>query len=164
MAIKLHSGYMEVAVANLLNPRIHTIAPNISWGLGFKHECDLLVLDVKGRFTEVEIKISMADLKKDFEKPHGHFSPYIGRLVYAIPLEMLPDALPLIPPKCGIITVARRNYPNKYQGPFKASWYKQCLHRKDTELVPDWMREKFYQLAAMRIWSLKLHNYKSQLK
>jgi hypothetical protein len=86
---RLHSGHMEVAVAELIGYRNHTIVPNVSWGLGLRHECDMLVLDKKGQFTEIEIKISLADLKADFKKPHGHASKIITRLVYAIPKDML---------------------------------------------------------------------------
>lgn len=157
--IKLHAGDVEIAVANLLNYRVYTIAPNISWGLGLNHECDLLALDQKNRFTEVEIKISMSDLKKDFEKRHGHKSKYIGRLIYAFPKTMLEQALPLIPKDCGIITVEQGLYKVA-----KAQWYRQCKHRKDVDPVPDWMRQKFYELAAMRVWALKttLYNLKRQ--
>lgn len=158
MQIKIHSGDIEVAVANLLDFRKYTIVPNVSWGLGLKHECDLLALDKNKRFTEIEIKISIQDLKKDFEKQHGHYSPYIGRLIYAIPVELIEKALPLIPKECGIITVKHQKYSKK--NPFKADWYRQCKHRKGVSEIPNEMIEKFYHLGCMRIWSLKSYTYK----
>lgn len=57
---------MELAVTGLLNFRVYTIVPNVSWGLGLGHECDLLALDQQRRFTEIEIKISKSDLVRDF--------------------------------------------------------------------------------------------------
>lgn len=151
--MKIHSGHIEVAVANLLNYRVYTIVPNVSHGLYLNHECDMLALDNKDRFTEIEIKISIADLKADFKKAHGHKSKYITRLVYAFPDSMLEKALPLIPKEFGIITVTENNVP----GFFTANWYRQCRH-KVANKVPDSIIKKFMQLGCMRIWTLKQHN------
>lgn len=151
--MKIHSGHIEVAVANLLNYRVYTIVPNVSHGLYLNHECDMLALDQSDRFTEIEIKISMSDLKADFKKQHGHKSKYITRLVYAFPDSMLEKALPIIPVECGIITVSETNV----SGFFIAEWYRTCRHRK-SEKVPDKIIKKFMSLGCMRIWSLKEHN------
>lgn len=142
---------MEIAVAELIGYRNHTIVPNVSWGLGLKHECDLLVMDKKNRFTEVEIKISKSDLRADFKKDHGHRSNIISRLVYAIPEDMLSLGLELIPASCGIITVSYRPYSRKY----KASWHRVPKHKKPLPKVPDSTIARFYELGCMRIWSLK---------
>lgn len=152
--MKIHSGDIEIAVANLLNYRVYTIVPNISHGLGLKHECDLLALDSNNRFTEVEIKISLSDLKADFKKAHGHRSPYISRLVYAFPDFMLEKAEPLIPKECGIIRVSETNITGNY----RAYWHRQCRH-KVIKAVPDTIIRKFMELGCMRIWTLKQHNY-----
>jgi len=154
MKSEIHSGHIEVAVAELLDFRKFTIVPNVSWGLGLRHECDLLVLDNKNRFTEIEIKISLQDLKKDFEKKHGHKSKFIGRLIYAIPETLLEKSLPLIPKDSGIITVKKN-----YRGKLKAEWYRTCKHKKDVEPIKKEMIEKFYHLGCMRIWSLKTKLY-----
>lgn len=148
---KLHSGHMELAVANLIGYRANVIVPNVSWGLGLRHECDLLVLDALGRFTEVEIKISKADLKADFKKGHGHKSKIISRLIYAVPDELIDTCMELIPDRCGIIAVSSTPYG------FKARWVKQCRH-KVVELPSPGTIKDFYRLGCMRIWSLKQHN------
>ena len=100
---------LEKAVVRLLNPRLNAIVPNVSWGLGLRHECDLLVLDARNRFTEIELKVSKADLKRDFQKPHGHSSDFISRLVYAVPLELLETAIELVPKQHGIIVADWRS-------------------------------------------------------
>lgn len=148
MKPKLHSGRMEVAVAMLLNYRVYTIVPNVSWGLGLAHECDLLALDKQGRFTEIEIKISKSDLKADFAKWHGHKSKIISRLVYAVPIELLELAESLVPKGAGIITVDYSEY-----GGFRAKWQRQCRHNENR---PSQNQIKtFMELGCMRIWSLK---------
>jgi hypothetical protein len=151
----MHSGDIELAVANLLSYRVQTIVPNVSWGLGLRHECDMLVLDNKNRFTEVEIKISIADLKADFKKKHGHHCKFISRLVYAIPYELLEKSLELIPGHCGIIVVKLDKKWNFKQGKeiicYTASWHRQCRHDKTKDKPSAEIIKKFYHLGCMRI-------------
>jgi len=159
--MKIHSGIVEVCVAELIGYRNNVIVPNVSWGLGLNHECDLLVLDKQGRFTEVEIKVSTADLKADFKKQHGHRSKFISRLIYAMPEELCKKHLDLIPENCGLIGVTESNY-NK--GNFKAYWIKQCRHDKTKTKPEQKMIDNFYRLGCMRIWSLKKHNNRTKWK
>lgn len=156
--MKLHAGHIEIAVASLLNYRIYTIVPNVSWGLSLRHECDMLALDTKGRFTEIEIKISLSDLKADFKKGHNHSSKFISRLIYAIPFELLEKAFPLIPDHCGIIVVKTIERFNTTS--YIAEWQRQCKHDKSKQKPDQKTIEKFYQLGCMRIWSLKKHKRK----
>lgn len=161
---KLHSGHIELAVAELLNWRIYTIVPNVSWGLGLNHECDMLALDQKGRFTEIEIKVTASDLKADFKKTHDHSSKYIGRLIYAMPEAMVEKYSDIIPPHCGIISVGVIKL-NKYRNSdlityqtLAAKWVRNAKHNKYTEVVPVEKKLKFMSLGCMRIWDLKRHN------
>lgn len=155
---KLHSGYMEVAVAGLIGYRTCTIVPNVSWGLGLKHECDMLALDANGRFTEIEIKVSKQDLKADAKKPHGHSSNIISRLVYAVPDGLSEYAMLEIPKHCGLISVKWDTRLNN----FKASWVKQCKHNKAIGKPSVQVISKFMSLGCMRIWSLKTALYKKK--
>ena len=148
---KLHSGHMEVAVAELIGWREHTIVPNVFWGLNLRHEADLLVLDKSGRFTEIDIKISKSDLKADFKKKHDHYTKIIGRLIYAVPDKLVETAKELIPKEAGLISV---NW-NQYLGKFEAKWVYTCRHFKHTEKPDQKTIQKFMHLGCMRIWSLK---------
>jgi len=151
---KLHSGLMELAVVRLLNIRVFAIIPNISWGL-VNHECDLLALDKNNRFTEIEIKISLSDLRADFKKDHGHNSRIISRLIYAIPEEMIEPALKLIPETAGIITVKWN------QRGYVADWFRVVRHDKTKKPSIEHILQ-FYRLGTMRIWSLKDTLYRSK--
>jgi len=156
---KIHAGIIEVAVAKLINYRIHTIVPNVYWGLGFFHECDMLVLDDKGRFTEIEIKCSLTDLRNDFKKTHGHRSKIISRLIYAAPEFVLEKGRDLIPDKCGIIKiVSTKNVYHQWQ--HKAVWDRKCIHDKTKDKPDAKTVLKFMSLGCMRIWSLKERNNK----
>lgn len=142
---------VELAVVKLLNPRVHAMVPNVSWGLGLRHECDILALNSGGYFSEIEIKVSVADMKKDLQKRHGHNSKIISRLIYAFPLQILEKVLPLVPERCGIIVV---DYNWRKQP--EARWHRVCKYDKTKKPSPAEI-EKFYQLGLMRIWSLKNH-------
>lgn len=154
---KIHSGNIEVAVAELIGFRQNVIVPNVYWGLGLRHECDLLVLDGKKRFTEVEIKISRADLKKDLEKWHGHKSELISRLVYAIPVDLTDLAREILPVGVGLIEVKYSEHRKK----FVATWVRVNKHDKAKQPVPEKTIQKFLELGCMRIWSLKSRLYKT---
>lgn len=155
---KLHAGHVEIAVVKLLNYRVFTIVPNIA--SMFRHECDLLALDDKGRFTEIEIKVSASDLKADFKKAHGHKSKYISRLIYAMPVELCEKYAHIIPNNCGIISVHVINRTKNMGALIYAKHYRMAKHDKQKEKPPSWMVNEFMRLGCMRIWSLKEHNNK----
>lgn len=141
-----------MAVIKLIGYRTHVVVPNVSWGLGLNHECDMLVLDKHNRFTEIELKISAADLKKDFTKSHQHKSRYISRLVYALPEWLYESHGELIPAGCGVILVSDIGNTRKI---LHATWERNCKHSKHTLEIPRKILDKFYHLGCMRIWSLK---------
>lgn len=147
---------MELAVVELLNFRVYTVVPNVSWGLGLGHECDLLAMDQNQKFTEIEIKTSKADLKRDFDKPHGHRSKYITRLVFAVPEALVADAAKLIPDDAGLICVY---WHQSGAARYKARWVIKKRH-KQAPPVPDRFCLKFMALGCMRIWTLKQKLFK----
>lgn len=138
---------MEVAVATFFKPRVNTIVPNISWGLGI-HECDLLIVTKTGHAIEVEIKVSKSDLIKDKEKRHGHNSKKVRQLYFAIP-ENLAEYIEHIPERAGIITVTE--YPHDCRCKILR---KSRLNLEARKLSPDEILH-VARLGTMRIWTLK---------
>lgn len=149
---KLHSGHVEVLVARLFCFRKHMIVPNVSWGWGLGHEADMIIVGEGNKVTEVEIKVTLADLKNDFKKGHNHKSKMIGRLYYAFPESMLKRGLPLIPKSCGIIIIVERN------GGWKAELYRMVRYKKDYNGISTEQLVELLRLGVMRVWSLKEHN------
>ena len=80
------------------------VIPNASWGINV-HECDLLALTGAGYAHEVEIKVSISDLKRDGRKRHRHQSPKIKYLWFAAPEEMRGAMIEHVPETAGIILV-----------------------------------------------------------
>lgn len=145
----LNSTDLEVAIAIGFNYRVNLIVPNVWWGLNFKHEIDVLVLTPANYAYEIEIKTSTSDLRRDFLKPHAHASTRIRRHYFCVTEKLVPLAKALIEakaPEWGLIEVyghqmmriIRHPKPNKLAKPFTVE-----------------ERQKLYDLASMRIWTLK---------
>ncbi len=150
---KMNTKDLEVTVAQYLNYRQNIIVPNISWGLRV-HECDLFMLSKTGYATEVEIKISKADLIKDFQKRHSHSSNKIRRFFYAMPEEIYnkldQEVINSMPNKAGIIVV----YMDKY-------FFRRCrivrkaLINNNARKLSDKEIQKLLHLGVMRTWDLR---------
>jgi hypothetical protein len=135
---------IELAVARYFGYRQNLVVPNVSWGLGL-HECDLLILSKNGYLTEIEIKTSKADLKKDLQKGHGHRSNRIKQLYFAIP-STLAKYYEYIPRRAGILVVNSKH--NVYRIA-KAEINKNARASTVEE------RYQMARLGALRIWGLK---------
>jgi hypothetical protein len=153
----MHSGEIEVLVARYLGNTATIVVPNISWGLHI-HECDLLVLTSSGYAWEIEIKTSVADLKADQKKKHGHNSNKIKRLYFAVPIELQDKALELIPERAGLFVAG---VGIKSHRPYVSLVRVPKLNPRARKLTPEEIK-KLYELAVLRIWSLKEVIYRLQ--
>ena len=141
---RMNSLQMEIALANYFDPRRNLIVPNVWYGMGLNHECDLMVMTKAGYVYEIEIKTSKADLVRDLKKWHGHRDSKIRKLYFCIPEPLFEECQGLIPEPAGIIVFDGRNCLKKREAKTTRA---RPLDREE--------REKLYQLAAMRIWTLK---------
>ena len=135
---------IEIAVANYINPRVNLIVPNISWGMSL-HECDLLVITKAGYAWEIEIKVTKADLINDIKKRHGHHSPKIKNLYFAIP-DYLTPYIERIPDRAGVLIVNKRHRCKEIRRP---------KSNKNAYKFSDKERYNVARLGSMRIWGLK---------
>jgi hypothetical protein len=136
---------IEICVAKYFNPRINIIVPNVWWGLGLNHECDLLVLIRTGYAYEVEIKVSRSDLLADLKKRSGHHSDLLRRLYFCIP-KKLESSIPDIPERAGVLVVHNNGGVYKHREA-KLNPYSKKLNNK--------VMLKIAHLGCMRIWKLK---------
>jgi len=153
MKDKITTLEIEARLAGHFNYRQNLIVPNISWGMNI-HECDLLIVTKSGYATEVEIKISKGDLKKDAEKKHNHEDRYnrIRRLYFAIP-ESLTDCIEFIPERAGIIVLSRgKNYGEDY---LYCRVLREARVNNTCKKFTDEERFNVARLGTMRIWGLK---------
>lgn len=93
-------------VASMFGWRKFTVVPNVRELFGHRAEVDLVVLDNKTRYArEVEIKISRADFLADKKKDYKHDSPLFKYFYFALPKELYPEVVDLIPEEAGVILV-----------------------------------------------------------
>ena len=145
---------MEIALAQYFGVRMHVIVPNVSWGLGL-HECDLIIMSKAGYLTEIEIKISRSDLKKDIEKRHGHHSNKIKYLYFAIPKKLEKD-IEFIPNRAGILIVEKRKRDWADNSEYiSVSVLRSSEKNKSCRKLLESEQTKLARLGAMRIWGLK---------
>jgi hypothetical protein len=137
---------LEAALMNHFDFIRNDIVPNVKWGLDL-HECDLLVVSKAGYLTEVEIKISKADLLKDKQKKHGHESDRIKSLWFAISDNIPFDfALANIPERAGLIIV---------RGDGQCHRKREPKSNKKSRKITEEERGKLRWLGMTRIYSLK---------
>ena len=139
---------IENEIVSLYDMRKHDIVPRVGWGLNI-HECDLLILSKSGYATEVEIKISSGDLKKDADKNHKHSSRRIKELYFAIPLKLL-KFRHFIPKHAGIYIIYWDRYKLKCRKMRNAK-----INRDAIKFSPE-LRYKLARLGLMRYWNQRL--------
>lgn len=140
---------IEVAVAKYFDYRANLIVPNVSWGL-LDHEADLLMLSRAGYATEIEIKISRADLRRDQGKHHHHESDLVKAFWFAVPAALREFALTAIPEEAGLLEIRERVAGDAvYRRAYKVRDPKPRPHSRR---FTDAEREQLARLAAMRYW------------
>lgn len=136
---------IEVAVANHFGARTHVIVPNVSWGM-FNYELDLVVLNIRSMYaSEIEIKISKSDLKRDQQKRHHHDSNMMKWLWFAIPHDLV-RAWELIPDRAGILCVEEDGKVLVLRKPAINTTARKWDYRDAYKLA---------RLGTLRIWDLR---------
>jgi hypothetical protein len=145
---------IELAIAKAYGIRQYVIVPNISWGFKWMHECDLYLFSKSGIATEIEIKISKADLLKDFKKGHHH-KDGAGRITYfyyAMPEDLYEKCKDLIPEEAGVYVCNRGSWEGA--GVYAKEKRKPTKIKNSRKLSTE-EQLKVASLGCMRIWSLK---------
>jgi len=106
----------------------------------YRYEADLLVLSQAAYGTEIEIKVSNWDLKRDVNKAHKHDCPKIKYLYFAGPSNMQNMFETHAPIHAGIILVDERGArihrkpvasreAHKWTAQERITLFKNCYHR-----------------------------------
>ncbi len=163
------SAEIEIAVIRQkYPPRQWMVIPNASWGLGLGYEADLLVISKSGYASEIEIKISVADFKKDLQKEKFTYPPRrdkwlnrIKQFYYAFPAELKDKILPLVPDFAGVITVRRDLHETWYHDVcdlVKPAQIRTVIPFSQEQLIHAGM------LMQMRYWDLRENTLKYRHK
>lgn len=148
---KVTSLDIELAVANWLGilpshggmgSNRNILVPNFK-GM-YLHECDLLLVSGAGWVTEIEIKVSVSDLRADKKKWHEHYSPLIRHLFFAMPSTMESN-ISDVPMHAGVLLIENG----------KCCEIRRPTANKSARKLTDKEILHIGRIAAMRIWTLK---------
>lgn len=135
------------------NGWLDTEADPMIWKNIVNHECDMLIVSKNCYLTEVEIKISLSDLKADFKKEHQHKDENIKNFYYAFPAEMKEKALELIPKNCGVLIAVKKECGIPYR---KIECYRKPKINKEAKPINDIVLSKIYRLGYLRYWNYRM--------
>lgn len=124
------------------------------WKNIVNHECDMLIVSKNHYLTEVEIKISLSDLKADFKKEHQHKDENIKNFYYAFPEEMKEKAIKLIPEEVGILIAVKKHLNSGYEYRDIECYRKPKINKK-TKPINDIVLSRIYRLGYLRYWNYR---------
>lgn len=123
------------------------------WKNIVNHECDMLIVTKNHYLTEIEIKISLSDLKADFKKKHQHKDENIKNFYYAFPEEIKEKAIELIPEEAGILIVIKKEDGIQYR---EIECYRKPKINKEAKPINDIVLSKIYRLGYLRYWNYRM--------
>ena len=124
------------------------------WKNIVNHECDMLIVSKNQYLTEVEIKISLSDLRADFKKEHQHKDENIKNFYYAFPEEMKEKAIKLIPEKAGILIAVKKHLNSGYEYR-DIECYRKPKINKEAKPINDIVLSRIYRLGYLRYWNYR---------
>ena len=133
---------------------LDTESDPITWKNIVNHECDMLIVSKKCYLTEVEIKISLSDLKADFKKKHQHKDENIKNFYYAFPEEMKEKAIELIPEEAGILIAVKKHLNDGYEYR-EIKCYRKPKINKLAKPINDNVLSMIYRLGYLRYWNYR---------
>lgn len=136
------------------NAWLDTEADPIIWKNIVNHECDMLIVTKNCYLTEVEIKISLSDLKADFKKEHQHKDENIKNFYYAFPEEMKEKAIELIPEGAGILIAVKKHLNSGYEYR-DIECYRKPKINKLAKPINDKVLSMIYRLGYLRYWNYR---------
>lgn len=166
----------RLAHIDQFNLRRNIVVPNVSWGL-LEYEADFVSLSKSGYLTEVEIKRSWEDFRKDFQKKHMHDDPRISYFYYCVPKSIayrVMDALYVVEPceskyrkykitgikdgvptNAGLITYDNHDWQGNECEWIGIDFIAYAGRRKAARKLTDQEQLKLAHLGCMRLWDLK---------
>lgn len=99
--VAMHSGHILQRLVNHFNWRINRMMPEFEVDGG---RADLAFVTPAGYLTEIEIKTSLVDFRRDAAKRKwAKPRPHVARFFFAVPEPLVASILPLLPEGAGLI-------------------------------------------------------------
>ena len=145
------------ALYRWLGCRRQLLVPRVSWGLIDWGECDVLALSDAGYLTEYEIKVSRADIRREWKKSRWvnplvkkRWRGMIKRYYTAVPHKLMDAVLDFMPDDIGggVIVV---DYPKPHGGVGLKIMLPAEINTTARK-ISDRERIQLARLGAMRYW------------
>ena len=150
---------IEVKLAQYFEWQKNVICPCIKYsGQWLFHECDLLVINNNGYATEIEIKVTKADLLAERYKSHKHQNEKIKYFYFAIDGDNIPKdfALQNIPNEAGLFVLrTRKDWPMIGMNGIIVDKERSALARKGCLPLTTQEINAVERVLAMRYWNLR---------
>ena len=134
--------------------RYKLVIPNVAHGfLETNYEADIIGVTANRFVHEIEIKISISDLKAEAKKKHLHDDSRISKFYYAFPGTMdLAKAIPAIimPNGYGIFVITKTE-----RGDIYCREYIEAIARDNIRKLNETEMYKLARLGSMRAWSYR---------
>lgn len=163
---------LEIALMNYLDIRKNLVVPNVTNQTNLvAFETDILSLSKSGYASAFELKVSLADLKKDLDKKHiwmlnndfgyggkpaiMYFYSNLKYFYYVVPENLREKAIEQIPVFAGLLVAERIS---KYNKRIEISEARKAnvIYKKR------WSPDMQYQLA--RLGAMRILGYKEKLR
>ncbi|MFD1557063.1 hypothetical protein ACFSHT_15790 [Paraburkholderia silviterrae] len=167
-AAQFNAGLIEAAIQRHVDHRANTLIPEASVryslgaggrGLG-EYRADFVMVTRAGYATELEVKISLADWRKDLSKPKWVGMPaWITRFVYVVPEHLgIPE---WVPAAAGVWHVrARRPDYASWSGPTRPDSFEivvaRAPHVLGREKLPAAVLGKWHKNLYYRYWEQRM--------
>ncbi|RXZ68967.1 hypothetical protein EPT53_08110 [Fusobacterium necrophorum] len=155
---------IELALFYYCFKKNKAILPRVQRGYIVNHECDMLLCSKNNYLTEIEIKVSIADIKADLKKKHGHNDNRLKKVIFCIPEEILEKAEEIIPKKFGIWTVEYKEvtvyhfYESKKEFQYIVKEFRKAHINKDVQKVSEEVVWEMWRLSSLRYWATLKEN------
>lgn len=138
---------IELALVRFFNMHKNLIVPN--YYISPSHECDLIVVTGAGYATEIEIKMSVADMRADLRKKHKHINDKLKLLYYAFSDEIYDKCKDMLPPDAGVLVISPHPENHFWVEKIKTPKEKKCRKLTDKEML------HIARTATLKLWNAK---------
>lgn len=148
----------EEVVARIFPIPRHICVSNVSWSM-LPYEADLIAVTNSGYMIEVEIKVSLADLKRDAAKSKWRYPAFdnlVSRFYYAMPDDLWQKiaAKEAVPEWAGVIVISADGF---------ATVAREATRRQARALT-NVERFNLARVGSFRAWSQSIKHRQRQLK
>nr|DAG71792.1 MAG TPA: DNA repair protein MmcB-like protein [Caudoviricetes sp.] len=167
--LPMNAGLVEAAIRRHVDHRRNLLIPEAAVRFerpgqrGFdEYRADFMMVSDAGYGTELEVKVSIADWRRDLSKPKWVCMPsWISRFVYVVPIDLgIPTFVPTGAGVWHVVPTLTRQYSSDEVRP-RADGYAivvaRAPHVNGRDKVPPAVISKWHKNLYYRYWDQRIH-------